>query len=489
MSRRSTLIVYEQNYRRNMEEKVIPAGEQGGSPQVRDTFTRDEVLALVSTIKADPEKINPVKIAERILKENRMIYCAESFYRYDAGCYRELDRTEVTKIIKSILGLEFSSWKAKEVFASLEAESFIKIDDLNATELLNVRNGLLDLGEFRLKPHTPDVYSSIQLSVNYNPDARCIRWEQMMWEVFRSDRRKVEALQEFFGLCLTRETKYEKALFCLGEGANGKSVILHVLQQLLGSDNYSAVMLEQLQNHHYVADLFGKLANISLESNAKSSVYDSIFKAIVSGDPIQADAKYRKPIKFRPFCKLIFALNNMPRVDDKTDAFFRRILLIRFTRQFAEAEQDKNLKTTLETELDGIFLWSLEGLRRLRERGHFNITAAMQEEVQNYRRQNNNVILFVEDACEFVSCSTVPKDRLYRAYRYWCGENGCRALSKVHFGKDLLKQRPELEEYRDAHGRYWMNIQLRPDVTVTEYDVNDAFPNPFVTDESVVENG
>jgi len=489
VSRRSTLYVYEQNYRRNMEEKVLPAGEQGSSPQVRDTFTRAEVLALVSTVKAETEKINPVKIAERILRENRIIYCAESFYRYDAGCYRELDRTEVMKMIKLILGLEFSSWKAREVFASLEAEAFLKTDDLNATDLLNVRNGLLDLREFRLIPHTPDVYSSIQLSVNYNPDARCIRWEQMLWEVFRSDRYKVEALQEFFGLCLTRETKYEKSLFCLGEGANGKSVMLHVLQQLLGAENYSAVMLEQLQNFHYTADLFGKLANISLECNAKSSVYDSIFKAVVSGDPIQADAKYRKPFKFRPFCKLVFALNNMPRVDDKTDAFFRRILLIRFTRQFAEAEQDKNLKTKLEAELDGIFLWSLEGLRRLRERGHFNITEAMQAEVLNYRRQNNNALLFVEDACDFVSSSTVLKDRLYVAYRQWCEENGCHPLSKIHFGKDLLKQHPELEEHRDAHGRYWMNIQLRPDVTVTEYDVNDAYPNPFLTDESVVEQG
>lgn len=463
-------------------------GEQQVSPQTSTTLTRDQVVALVSSMTEETTKTNPVKIAERILRENHMIHCTESFYRYGEGCYRLLDRLEVVKMIKDILGLEFSSWKAREVIMSLEAEAFIKTEDLNSDDLLNVRNGLLELQEFRLMEHSPNIYSSIQLSVSYNPQARCPRWEQMMQEVFWGDRGKIQTLQEFFGLCLTRETKYEKALFCLGDGANGKSVILHVLQQLLGTENYSAVMLENLQNLHYLADLFGKLANISLETNAKSSVYDSVFKAIVSGDPISADAKYKKPIKFKPICKLVFALNSMPRVDDKTDAFFRRMLMLRFDRQFAEAEQDKNLKSKLEAELDGIFLWSLEGLKRLRERGHFELTASMEADIRDYRKQNNNVILFVEDACDLSADYRVKKDDLYIAYREWCEANGCHSLSKIHFGKDLQKQYPGISEERDAHGRYWTGIESKIDETMTSRDMNDEYSNPFISVDRLVED-
>lgn len=471
-----------------MDEHVSPVGENQPSPQTNVPLTRDQVVAIVSSMTQEETKNNPVKIAERILRENQLIYCAESFYRYIDGCYRLLDETVVVKMIKDILGLEFSSWKAREVIMSLKADAFIATEELNRVDLLNVRNGLLDVREFCLLGHNSEIYSSIQLNVSYNPRARCPRWEQMMQEVFRGDRGKIQALQEFFGLCLTRETKYEKALFCLGDGANGKSVILHVLQQLLGPENYSAVMLENLQNTHYVADLFGKLANISLETNAKSSVYDSMFKAIVSGDPIQADAKYKKPIKFRPFCRLVFALNNMPRVDDKTDAFFRRMLILRFTRQFSETEQDKNLKVKLEEELDGIFIWSLEGLRRLRERGRFELTASIQADIRDYRKQNNNVILFVEDACNLFADFTVKKEDLYQTYRRWCEANGCHPLSKIHFGKDLQKQYPGISEERDADGRYWAGIEVIADQAMTGHDTDDRFSNPFVSMDRIVEN-
>jgi putative DNA primase/helicase len=227
---------------------------------------------------------------------------------------------------------------------------------------------------------------------------------------------------------------------------------------MLGRENYSAVPLERFDNSHYLADLFGRLANISIETNAKSSVYDSTFKQIVSGDIIQADAKYKRPIKFRPFCKLIFALNNMPRVDDKTAAFFRRLIILRFNRQFKEEDQDKDLKHKLEEELNGIFLWSLEGLERLRSRGRFELSDGMEKEINEYRRQNNNVLLFVEEECNVCPDVTVSKNRLYSLYNQWADSNGYRPLSKVNFGKELTSQFETVNDRRTATERFWDGI-------------------------------
>lgn len=240
--------------------------------------------------------------------------------------------------------------------------------------------------------------------------------------------------QEFFGLCLIKTQKYEKALFLIGEGSNGKSTVLHILQQILGKRNYSAVPLELFNNPHYTANFYNKLANISIETNAKSSVYDSLMKAVVSGDTITADGKYQPLIQFNPFCKLIFALNNMPRVDDKTDAFYRRMLIVRLNRQFTEEEQNKDLRTELESELDGVFLWMLEGLKRLQARGRFELSGVMKKEIEEYRKENNNVMTFVDEDCTLETSAIISKQTLYNAYVEWCKANGYKELGKLKFG-------------------------------------------------------
>ena len=109
-------------------------------------------------------------------------------------------------------------------------------------------------------------------------------------------------------------------------------------------------------------------------------VYDSIFKAVVSGEEIEADHKFKDPFKFRPVSKLIFAMNELPRVEDHSNGFFRRVVVIPFNRTFNEDKRNRNLKYELEQqELDGIFIWALEGLYRLEERGRFVISERLRE--------------------------------------------------------------------------------------------------------------
>ena len=292
------------------------------------------------------------------------------------------------KWIKRITRQKFSVSKVNNILLALKTETFKKPDDIKTVQCLNLKNGLFDIDTYELKSHTPDVFSINQLNVNYDANARCDLWFKSLGEIFENDAERIGLLQEYFGYCLTRETDYEKALFLNGEGANGKTVILYVLEQLLGKENISSVPLEKFNDFHYLARLSGSLANISIETNAKSEVYDNTFKAVVTGDTISADAKYGQPFEFKPFCKLVFSTNNMPRVDDKTEGFYRRLLIIRFERQFSKEERDPKLKYKIvKGELDGVFIWALEGLRRLRKRGYFDDSRLMEDEIINYRME------------------------------------------------------------------------------------------------------
>jgi putative DNA primase/helicase len=252
----------------------------------------------------------------------------------------------------------------------------------------------------------------------------------------------------------------------LGEGRNGKSTLLYALENVLGHANYSAVTLEALIKPNYVSELFGKLTNISIETNAKSSIYDAMFKAIVSGDTIAADRKYGHPFKFRPFCKMIFALNNMPQVNDKTDAFYKRLITLRLTRQFADAEQDRALKGKILSELNGIFIWMIQGYHRLRARGYFDPGESIEKETEEYRKENNSVLSFVDEKCHVDIGNLIPKDNLYETYRDWCKASGMMALSKKKFGMQLIKHFALDKDSRSGHGdRIWQGIQLAQEVS------------------------
>jgi putative DNA primase/helicase len=421
-----------------------------------------DVYSAGSSSDYTPKKINSNEVADAILEKHRLINFADTYYEYRSGCYRSLFIEEVQKWIKDVCGAMFSASRLRNVLVALKTETFIKPDIINGVSFLNVKNGLYDIDNMRLVPHSADVYSINQLNVTYRDDAECPIWTKSLGQIFENDEERIELLQEFFGYCLTRENDYEKALFLFGEGANGKSVVLYVLEELIGKENCSSIALEKFNDSHYIARLRDKLVNISLETNAKTNVYDNMFKAIVTGDTISADEKYGQPFQFKPYCKLLFSTNNMPRVGDKSEGYYRRLLILPFNRQFNKEERDHKLKYKIaSSELDGIFLWALNGLKRLRDRGYFEESASMLNVKDEYRKENNNVIIFVEEMCVLDAHDDISKDDLYQAYNNWCVDSGYRPLSKITFGRELIRQYDSVNKGRCSSARTWKGIRLR----------------------------
>jgi putative DNA primase/helicase len=422
----------------------------------------DEIKDLSQSTGSGTRRLN--EIAEEIQGEHRLLYCEGFHYEYSDGVYKKIGKEHLHKIIRDKLCQSVTPAKVTHIYEVVKLDTLLALDkELNGSGLMNLKNGMLDLETLSLKPHDPEYFSSIQLPVNYNPDAECALWLKTLREIFHDDIKKADTLQEFFGLSLTRDQRYRKALFMLGDGANGKSTVSHVLEKILGRENISSIPLEKFNDFHYTASLYQKLVNISIETNAKSTVYDAAIKSITSGDSMTADFKYGQQFQFNPFCKLIFALNNMPRVDDKTNAFFDRLLIVKFNRRFEDHEQNKNLKFELEAELDGIFLWMINGLKNLRARGVFEVTAESKKAIEEYRSENNNVLLFVEDACLLDQSFRATKHDIYEKYKAWCIDSRHQALSKKRFGMEFSKNFPQVNDGMDSSGesRIWKGIGIK----------------------------
>lgn len=407
---------------------------------------------------------NPNTLANYILQRHQIIYCNEDFYIYKNGVYLLIEPVHIERFIKHILRDFFCIPRAKETLHSLQTASVKDYSQINPSNLINLKNGMYELESEELKEHSPLYYSTIQHNFEYDPRSTCLLWERTLNEIFDSDRERIELLQEYMGLCLTRETKYEKALFCYGDGANGKSVVLHILVKLVGEVNCSTIPLEKFDDLVCRIQMENKLVNISVETKAKLKLSDSSFKAITSGEPVAINPKYKTPRSMYPFCKPVFSSNNMFYTTDHTDAVFRRIIILPFKNKFDESIANRDLKYQLEEELPGIFVWALKGLKRLTERGGFSIPKSIQLEMEEFKKDNMPILQFVEERCEISVNNNVTIANIYEEYKYWCKENNHRSTSKRTFVRELITLfKNKIEKCKVNSQRGLKGIVMLPD--------------------------
>lgn len=197
-------------------------------------------------------------------------------------------------------------------------------------------------------------------------EASCPRWIQFLDETIGNPK-AIRELQKFFGYCLTSETTYEKMLVLFGPGANGKSVLLRVLESVVGARYVTRISLDRLSRMECIAELDGKALNISTGSEWKALSKQEI-KAIVSGDPLAARHKGCNDIfEFSPKCKIAYATSYIPKNDNKDEGLWRRFLIIGMTRRFVGDDADPLLVDGLLSELIGIGRWASQGFLMLQE--------------------------------------------------------------------------------------------------------------------------
>jgi putative DNA primase/helicase len=267
-------------------------------------------------------------------------------------------------------------------------------------------------------------------------------------------------MQEIFGYCLIPETKAQMSFLFYGPGSTGKSTLLNVLIHMLNKENVSSVPMQNLSDRFRVADLFGKLANIVADLPTKGIEDTGIFKAIVSGDLIHAERKFQEAFSFRPFARLIFSCNNLPGSNDRTNGFYRRLIVIPFNNIVPEEKRDPHLENKLCQEADGILKWAFEGLNRLIKNDYkFSENESTKNLLEEYKKNNSNVLSFVEDVCEFDSEASESKAKVYFTYRHYCQNNGFRFLGKKKFNEEL-KSISGVSDGRSSTERFWKGIKL-----------------------------
>jgi hypothetical protein len=235
-------------------------------------------------------------------------YTHGSFWAWSGGVWKRTDDRGVKQRIHEKCETEIASQNTVNSILEMCKTEVFKEDESQHVEkrFINCINGELHWtgNQWELRPHDRAHFSTSQIPVIYGPQALAPRFEQFLTEVFWDDPDREEKsviVCEALGYSLLSTCEFEKFFLLIGNGANGKSVLLRVLEDLCGHENVAAVQPSQFDNRFQRAHLHGKLANIVTEIAEGAEIADAQTKAIVSGELTTAEHKMKPPFDFRPF--------------------------------------------------------------------------------------------------------------------------------------------------------------------------------------------
>jgi putative DNA primase/helicase len=287
-----------------------------------------------------------------------------------------------------------------------------------------------------------------------------------------------KVLQEYTGMCLLPDTRYQRALILEGPGGNGKGAFTEIISAM--HENVAAVNLEKISGFG-LSELPDASLVVVSETPSKG-VDEEQFKQLVSGDKVVIDIKGKSQYSYRPFAKWIVCCNKFPLIKDESDGIWRRLIIIKFMTKFKGESKIMNLsKKIIDNEMLLVLDWALLGLQRLLARGE-NGDFVLPEHIKQYteieKTNSNNVASFINDS--YLAQCVEPhykKEDIYGEYVKYCNGRAIMPFGDVQFWKRINQKFPDLvvTQKREAQGRkYYVNLFF--DYTLGKDDEGD---NPF----------
>lgn len=307
------------------------------------------------------------------------------------------------------------------------------------------KNGIYDITTDTLRGFSPDVVITNQIPWNYNANAESEIADKTLNKMACHDTEIRQLLDECIGYCFYRRNELSVSMFLTGEKSNGKSTFLQMVQDVLGVQNTSNLGLDELDERFAPVTMFGKLANIGddISDDFLRGKAIAHFKKIVSGNMLKAENKGADLFFFKPFVKLIFSANQIPRMKDRTGAVLRRMVIIPFNATFSKSDPDYDPYIAWKLKdvavMEYLVKVGVEGLKRILINNGFTQSKKVDAELKEYTEYNNPILLFLAD---------VEKDEIlnqetrlvHSQYEMFCDDNGFQSMGLATFTKEINRQ-------------------------------------------------
>ncbi len=334
-----------------------------------------------------------------------------------------------------------------------------------SSHLFNVLNGTLDFHTGALRPHCREDLLTKLAPVEFDPQARCLRWDGFLSRIMDGNASLICFLQRAVGSALTGITNDQVLFILYGAGANGKTTFLETVRTMLGdyaaqADSSTFLVHDRGEGiRNDLARLVGVRFVSGVEVGEGRRLDEVLIKQATGGDTITARLLYHEPFEFRPAFKLFLGVNHKPTIRGADLGIWRRIRLIPFGVTIPIEEQDRHLLDALRDELPGILRWAVEGCLAWQREG-LGSTGEVLDATSIYREEMDPLAGFLTECCVVGSTCSAPSRDLYVEYVRWCEANGERAASKKRLGLWLAERGFSSGRNGERTRRIWYGLGL-----------------------------
>lgn len=312
-------------------------------------------------------------------------------------------------------------------------------------DLLNCRNGTIDLRTGALHQHSPLDRLMHCVDIDYDPNA-----DQTQWTDFINNAVGEETagwLKMAAGYGLTGHTREEVLFYLFGPSRSGKGTFTEAMLSLLGNPLADVVSFHTLtapreadtQNFN-LAPLHNARFVAASESNVYERFNEAKVKQVTGGDKIQCSFKHKTPFSYRPRYKIWLSSNQPINADPDDDAVWGRVRVVHFPHSHLGSE-DKGFKERMRSPavLRGALAWAVQGAKQWYQLGDKGL-----EEPQKYkdlkdehRADLDHVSVWIEECCNIAAGHFEPSSELYTSYNNWCKANGVSPKQQKAFSQAL----------------------------------------------------
>ncbi len=420
------------------------------------------------------------RATETILENHQFLTLEESkeVLYYQNGVYVSGGEILIEKISEYIFGYEIANKHLTEIKGHIIRKTYRKRLELDSDlDIINLQNRLYSISKNELRPHTPDYLSINQKPIVYDPTLK----PKLLWNFLKDVLYSTEIRTAIEAMAYTfyRDYPYEYYFKLFGYGANGKSVFTGLLTGLHDIKNVSNVSISSLMDHRFaLSDLEFKDVNVDTEFSHSAVKDTSILKKLTGGrkQPIRIERKNQHAYDTYLHAKLFFNANSLKELAEKTNADYRREVIISFPNTFVGKKDDPQLlqKLKAQEEKSGIFNVLMIALRRLlKNNGIFMNEKTIEERRRKSERVADPIKSFLEEAVTEDSIETdwIVKSEFHSAYVRFCKKYKIAHKSIEVFSKELLKIVRYDEGKKTINKERktcWFGVKLNPQYLLSE---------------------
>ncbi len=417
-------------------------------------------------------------------------------YAYIDGRYVYLTDVSVERMVaKYITDYDIDLLKMSDVNDVTHKLTIVapeeSLDKINADEnIINFKNGVLNLSTGDMHPHSPHFLSTIQIPCDYNPklavnlEKNAPVFNSYLDTLCNNDCEVKKLICQYMALVISniRGSRLKKAMIFYGPGDTGKSKIIELLQNLLGDDHCTVCDISDLEKRFTTSNLYGKRLAGSSDMTFATIGEVKIFKNLTGGDKIFSEKKCKDGFHFKFDGFFLFGANVLPRFGgDRGDWVYERFFVIPCNNVIPVEKRDRALIDKMISEREAIVAYLVSLLPEVIKNGYsLHVPKVCKDALETFKEQNSPVIQYYKQFCKVRDSRPTYGDKLtgksiYDAYVNW--------IKSTNMSKHVTSYRDfiaEIANYinipaedmmiRTSYGRY-LQITAKPEF------ISDGFIN------------